>query len=82
MDEGLGAFFGVIPGTVPPVPSAQVHAIGFPRQIAQGSANLGVILHHEAWGGTPKPLHEKLRKEKFQFPVTAVETKPPLSLNT
>ena len=52
IDEGMGAFFGIIPGTVPPIPSAEIHALGFPRQIARGQANVGVIIHHGLWAET------------------------------
>lgn len=79
--EGYGSFFGVVPNTVPPGPSDPVFHVGFPRQVAQGRANIGVVISVEGWGGVPAPLHEGLQKEKFTFEVTNCEEIPQLTLH-
>lgn len=79
--EGYGSLFGVFPNTVPPGPSDPVFHMGFPRQVAQGRANIGVVISAEGWGGVPAPSHEGLQKEKFTFEMTNCLEIPQLTLS-
>ena len=67
MDDGFGALIGVV-CTEPPVPSAPVAAPGFPRQVTQGKANIGVSIHHRPWGAEARPLHQALIKGEIPLP--------------